>query len=252
VVYCGGETCSEAMKMLWIDVWGAEIFETYGASESVFIARECGQHGLHIYEDLNILEVVDEVDKPVPEGHPGYKVLLTRLYNNLQPLIRYELPDSLIVSTSPCPCGCTFSIIEKVAGKSDDISYFMDHSGRRIAVHPNIFREAVENIPGIRRYRFIIKDDTINIKIIQGPHAEKSDTANLLSAGIRKRLRELGLTTDPGITVERVRDLPNMGLIKDKNVISRGGRPEAPNGREEISRGGDQITKNLLDCQKNE
>ena len=37
---------------------------------------------MHLYEDLAIpVEVVDEHNRPVPPGRPGYKVLVTNLHN---------------------------------------------------------------------------------------------------------------------------------------------------------------------------
>ena len=73
----------------------------YGASEGGTFAVECESHtGLHIFEDLVLLEVVDADNRPVPPGTHGEKVLLTVLFNHTQPLIRYELSDSVRLSTS--------------------------------------------------------------------------------------------------------------------------------------------------------
>jgi phenylacetate-coenzyme A ligase PaaK-like adenylate-forming protein len=50
-----------------------------------------------------VVEVIDEHDRPLPDGQPGYKVLLTSLVNWALPLIRYELADSVTVAAGADP-----------------------------------------------------------------------------------------------------------------------------------------------------
>ena len=45
-----------------------------------------------------VIEIVDENNRAVSPGQPGAKVLLTNLINYAQPLIRYELTDSVVES----------------------------------------------------------------------------------------------------------------------------------------------------------
>jgi phenylacetate-CoA ligase len=87
-------------------VWGRHVlFNQYGVTEAGTFAVECKSHsGLHLFEDLVIFEVVDQQNRPVPPGNYGDKVLLTVLFNHTQPLIRYELTDSVRVATGRCPC----------------------------------------------------------------------------------------------------------------------------------------------------
>jgi phenylacetate-CoA ligase len=50
--------------------WGIEPFDAYGSTETAVAASECQEHrGLHVYEDVVILEVVDEDNRPVPPGY---------------------------------------------------------------------------------------------------------------------------------------------------------------------------------------
>ena len=84
------------------------------ALEGTF-AVECQAHdGLHVFEDLFILEPVDHQNRPVPAGEYADKVLLTVLFNYTQPLIRYELTDSICMAATPCPCGYTFARIQGI------------------------------------------------------------------------------------------------------------------------------------------
>jgi phenylacetate-CoA ligase len=53
-------------------VWDVPWFDQYGAAEAPMLAAHCPAHtGLHLFEDLTIVEVVDEHHQPVPAGRPG-------------------------------------------------------------------------------------------------------------------------------------------------------------------------------------
>jgi len=77
--------------------------------------------GLHLFEDLAVTEVVDGDNQPVPPGVPGEKVLVTVLFGRTQPLIRYEMSDSITSSDRVhCPCGRPYPLIEGVQGRVEE------------------------------------------------------------------------------------------------------------------------------------
>ncbi len=57
---------------------------------------------------------------PTPPGEPSRTVLLTNLANRVQPIIRYDLGDSVVVKPEPCACGSPLPAIE-VEGRHDDV-----------------------------------------------------------------------------------------------------------------------------------
>jgi phenylacetate-CoA ligase len=75
-------------------------------------------------------------------------VLLTNLVNRTQPLIRYQLTDLVTLAAEPCPCGRPFRLLQAVDGRNDDILVMRD-----IPVHPEVFRNALRAVPGLRQYR---------------------------------------------------------------------------------------------------
>src|SRR5215208_1239954 len=77
--------------------------------------------GIHLFEDQAIVEVVDERDRPVPDGQLGHKLLVTNLVTRTQPLIRYEVSDMVMMATEQCPCGRPFRLLAGVQGRNDDI-----------------------------------------------------------------------------------------------------------------------------------
>lgn len=58
--------------------------------------------------DWVLLEPVDERHRPTPPGVPSHTVLLTNLANRVQPLIRYDLGDSVTLLDRPCQCPVKF------------------------------------------------------------------------------------------------------------------------------------------------
>src|SRR6266545_2177537 len=127
-------------------VWDVPWFDMYGATEAPVLGAHCAAHtGLHLFEDLTIVEVVDEHDRPVPAGRPGHRVLLTNLVNRTQPLIRYQLSDLVTLAAEPCPCGRPFRLLRAVDGRNDDILVMRD-----VPVHPMVFRNALAAVTGAR------------------------------------------------------------------------------------------------------
>jgi phenylacetate-CoA ligase len=60
-------------------------------------------HGMHLFEDLLVPEVVDEDYRPVPPGVTGARLLVTVLFSRAIPLIRYEMTDRVrLATTQPC------------------------------------------------------------------------------------------------------------------------------------------------------
>ena len=87
------------------EAWGLPTIDTYGTGECLPLARGCSKYGtLHVNDDLCLTEVVDETDQPVPAGQRGNAILVTNLFNHVQPFIRFKVNDMVTVSEEPCPC----------------------------------------------------------------------------------------------------------------------------------------------------
>ena len=67
---------------------------TFATSEGLIGSSGLDDELITLDTDGCIIELVDDCYQPLPPGTPSAKVLITNLYNYLQPLIRYELGDS--------------------------------------------------------------------------------------------------------------------------------------------------------------
>ena len=136
------------------EAWSLEPLDFHGTTEAaVPAASRPGQVGMDILEDLVVLEVVDQHHRPVPPGIPGHKVLLTNLVNHAQPLIRYELTDSLILAEEPNPLGLPYARIAAIDGHSDDIITLPAAGGGQVAVHPFRLRAPFATLPEVASIR---------------------------------------------------------------------------------------------------
>ena len=150
----GSEVLSDEGRARAREAWGLEVIDVYVSTEGGMMAKPCPAHvGRHVWEDMVVLEAVDERNQPVPPGMPSYRVLLTNLWNRTQPLIRYELADSITVADGPNPTGRPVARLELIDGRSDDIIRSPAAAGGEIAVHPFHVRAPFSYLPEVRQYQ---------------------------------------------------------------------------------------------------
>lgn len=145
-----GEFMPEQVYQGILATWsGCQIIDVYASTECLPIGSTCQYGKLHLAEDQAIIEIVDNDNRLVPLGQYGSKVLITVLESRTQPLIRYEISDSVCVRNEQCACGSSFRIIEPVRGRVEDVMWFEHRSqvGRFVQVHPFVFLQALASTP---------------------------------------------------------------------------------------------------------
>jgi phenylacetate-coenzyme A ligase PaaK-like adenylate-forming protein len=196
--------------------WGKPPFDQYGATEAGGIAAECEHHcGMHLYEDLVITEVVDKDHRPVPPGFYGDKLLITVLFNYAQPLIRYELSDSVRLASEPCLCRRPFARIAAIQGRTEDILYFPTATGGEVAVHPYAFERVMDRVPA-SGWQVLQEDDGLRVLLSEVPDRFVD---NVLVASLRHALVAQGAVV-PRIKVQRVTTIPKTAAGKTPLVKS--------------------------------
>jgi phenylacetate-CoA ligase len=153
-LWSGGEWLAPAARAAVRAAFGCPLTDDYGASEFMNIAFQCPHGALHVNSDWALLEPVDEKHRPVPEGVASATVLLTNLANRVQPLIRYDLGDSVTLSSAPCACGSPFPVI-CVEGRRDEILSLKNSRGRSVPLLPLALCTVVEEGAGLHRFQII-------------------------------------------------------------------------------------------------
>jgi phenylacetate-CoA ligase len=142
-VFTSSEVLTPQMRRTIEGVWGNIVFNEYASTETASIAAEDeGHHGMHVFEDLLIVENVDANNKPVPDGEFGDKILVSILFSRTQPLIRYEISDSIRFAARQPDCRLPYKVINGVQGRREDI---ISIAGAQI--HPNVFHDVMDIVP---------------------------------------------------------------------------------------------------------
>ena len=185
--------------------WGDEPFNQYGATETADIAAERWEcRRMHLFEDLVIAEVVDEAYRPVPAGTYGAHLLITTLFSRTQPLIRYELNDSIRLASETCSSGHVFGIIDDIQGRVEDMLRLPALAGGRIAVEPLVFSRIMDIMP-VTSWQLAQEDDDGLTALVSAPrHGFSSES---LVSQLNQTLAEQGVRV-PHITVQVVPAIP--------------------------------------------
>ena len=131
--------------------WGITPVNVYATTEVPLIASSSSDAvGLHVNEDLAVVEVVDARGRPVAPGTPGHKVLVTNLVAYAQPLIRYEVSDAVVLAEGDDPSGRPYLRIARIDGRDDDSLVLPGPGGGRVAVHPYRLRAPFSSPPHVR------------------------------------------------------------------------------------------------------
>lgn len=219
IIAGGGEPLTSELRKQLQTAWQSSVFDIYGTQEGLR-AMECNPgQGMHIFEDLGIVEVVDEDNRRVPDGTLGHKILFTNLFSFTQPVIRYEISDMMVLAAEPCPCGQPFRRILAINGRNDDVLYLQGRAGRQVAVHPVHFWNVLESFADIRQYQVVHESDGICLRLMYEEGNGK--VARSVREQLAQKLHTLGVDC-PSIRVELVTMLEDRSyhMGKWKNIIS--------------------------------
>jgi phenylacetate-CoA ligase len=200
-------------------LFGAKILDDYAMGECLFLSNGClDGPGMHVNADWAILENVDETGQPVPPGTTGAKVLLTNLANHIQPFIRYEITDRLVMADPPCNCGSLFPKILRVEGRASDQLWLATPEGPK-PLSPLLLHLGIEQMVEVREYQLVQHEPgeiLIRVEPLGGGHLDAGE----VEAAVRKSLTEHGVDEPLNLEVEVVDKLaPEDGKSKFKRVV---------------------------------
>ncbi|NMC74339.1 MAG: phenylacetate--CoA ligase [Geobacteraceae bacterium] len=162
----GAEPWSESMRGEIEEKLNLSAIDIYGLSEIMGpgVAIECqkAKHGLHIWEDHFIPEIINpETGEPVAEGEKGELVITTITKEGI-PLLRYRTRDITSISYEPCACGRTHARIARMSGRSDDMLII-----RGVNVFPSQIESILMKIEGVEPHYLLIVERKDNLDILE-------------------------------------------------------------------------------------
>ncbi len=186
---------------------GIEAYQSYGTADIGAIAYETeAREGLVVDEGI-LLEILRPgTPHPVEAGEVG-EVVVTTLYNDDYPLIRFATGDLSALLPGRSACGRTNVRLKGWMGRADQATKV-----RGLFVHPAQVATIVSRHPAIRKARLVVGSDqgldqmTLHVEIADGLKADR----DAISATIREvtKLRGEVVVREPG-------DLPDDGKAID-------------------------------------
>jgi len=183
VVATNSELRTPAMEANIETAWGVKPFCQYSMTELLSLSSDCAERrGIHVFEDLGIVEAVDGENRPVPDGTKSSRILVTNLYNFTQPIIRYRIDDMLTMEGGNCPCGMEFRRITAIHGREAVRFRFRDRKGRETVVTSLDLLMLLESEPGIREYQVLVDGGGIHLAIVADGQAQEGIRTGLTRA----------------------------------------------------------------------
>ena len=202
----GSELLTEAMRTEMHKLWGDQMLVTsnYGMSELMGpgVSGECEyMDGMHINEDYFIPEIIDpKTGEVLPPGEKG-ELVVTCIYKEGLPLIRYRTKDVTRLIYEPCKCGRTTCRMEHLDGRTDDMLKI-----RGVNVFPSQIEEVILGVEEIGpHYEIILTRDNhtdrmeIRVELLKATDSFKELEA--IEKKIKSRLR-IVLGLDAKISLE--------------------------------------------------
>jgi phenylacetate-CoA ligase len=209
LVNCTAETLQPEFRAAIRQAFGAPVFNTFASTEGLIGSSGPDDPAITLATDSCIVELVDAAGQPVPPGTPSAKILLTNLFNHLQPLIRYELNDSFTAQPAAAH-GC---LRVTVQGRADDILRY-GHA----EIHPLALRSILLTHPDVLDYQIRQTARGIHVRILQQRAARPASLVGLRGQ-LRAALSRAGVA-DPEVTAAAVTALPrNPSTGKLRRVI---------------------------------
>ena len=184
----------------------------WGTSEAGVTAVGCFKGaGMHLTDDLLIVEPVDADGNAVPAGVRSHKVFLTNLFNPLLPLIRYEISDEVTLLDEPCACGSLHRRIADIEGRNDDTFLYRDG----VSVHPHLFRSILGRAHAVSEYQ--VKQTPRGAAIVVC--ADGAVDSESLIHKLEEALAGAGCP-EPVVTVTVVESIPTLATGKLKRFLA--------------------------------
>ncbi|CAM5460218.1 hypothetical protein SSPIM334S_01354 [Streptomyces spiroverticillatus] len=177
----------------------------YGATECTYLSYSCAECWYHVNSDWAVVEPVDADYRPTPPGQFSHTVLVTNLANRVQPFLRYDLEDSVLLNPDPCRCGSPLPAI-RVQGRAGDILTFPGISGDEVRISPLALSTLFDRTPGVELFQIEqTASSALRVRLRLAEGAEP----DLVWQSVERELKVLSADNKLArLTIERAQETP--------------------------------------------
>lgn len=188
----------EDMQNAWPEVI---IINQWASTDAGMHAVSCehSNGNLHLLEDLNIIEAVDNNNQSVVGGETSSKVIITNLHRKSMPIFRYEMDDTVRVLDEKCACGSSFKLVGAVDGRKEDDFVYGD-----IVIMSKVFNYNILPELGIDEYQVLQTEHGADVHLV--PDRGASVNTKRIAKALKSEYLRLGFLT-PEINVSCVESL---------------------------------------------
>ncbi|WP_322282240.1 hypothetical protein [Prosthecobacter sp.] len=186
----GGDCLTPGIRALCRQAFGIEPMDGYGCGETLGLARQwAGMNHMVVFEDLAVLEAVDQNEQETGPDDLSDHALVTPLFNTALPLLRYRLDDR--VRFGPVQEGWPFKVIHELSGRSA-LTYTFQVPEKLVYVGTK-FIAVMQHQPQVACYQFCqTGPSSIECRFVLQPGADQAQIQARLDASIRQCLDEGG------------------------------------------------------------
>lgn len=167
VVICGGELLIDATRSAISEFFGCRVVDEYGCTESGLLTLECEEGSPHVLPVACYPEVVTADAEALTSGVG--EVVVSDLFGDVAPLVRYRLSDRARITPPGCPCGRDLPSLKPELGRSQDFIT----TPQRGRVYATILAYTVPE--GIQRFKaYQIRPDAIVAEVVLAADAAPS------------------------------------------------------------------------------
>jgi phenylacetate-CoA ligase len=198
-VFCSAEVLYVEQRKIIEKVFCCKVYNQYGSRETPCLACECPEGNMHVFVDLNRVEYVC-TEECYEENK---EIVVTPLYNYVQPLLRYQIGDMGQNNEHLCSCGRGYPLMRLNVARSRD--FLFGTNGKKI--YPGFFTRLMDKEEWVRVFQFVQKKRTeILINIV--PNGEQC---------VENRKNELVHTVNNIIKDKMGQDM-NVSVLLVKNI----------------------------------
>ena len=145
-----GEMMYPPQKDTFRQAFGVQPRELYSSRECSGLAAECAAGCLHISPRYIVESVDPETHRQLPSGETGL-LLVSDLFNDALPLVRYALGDLGAVEWRQCACGLSSWCLTDLAGRTTTLIELP--SGRKVST--GIFAAIAVHLPDLHQWTVV-------------------------------------------------------------------------------------------------
>jgi phenylacetate-CoA ligase len=169
------------------EAWNIKLFSTYASTEMQTAFTECIEcRGGHLQPELLIVELLDEMNKPVTAGQPG-EVTITTLGVEGMPLLRYKTGDICVYDDTPCSCGRNTLRLSPIVGRKKQMIKF-----KGTTLYPPSLFDMLNEMEEVRDFVAEVYSNDIGmdeVKLHLLPANDSEDCDRKIRSNLQARLR---------------------------------------------------------------